>query len=73
MNKEEIIRMARETNITDGIELQREIDAVVRFAELIAAAERNFIEQKIHKLDITANTRMYVINHAIRARANNGT
>jgi hypothetical protein len=73
MNKEEIIRMARETNITDGIELPHEIDSVVLFAELIAAAERNSIEQKIHKLDITLPTRLYVINYAIRAKANNGT
>jgi hypothetical protein len=41
MDKEDIIRMAREAGLTDGIELQREIEAVVRFANLVAAAERN--------------------------------
>jgi hypothetical protein len=41
MNKEEIIRMAREADLTDGIELQREIEAVVRFVKLVAAAERD--------------------------------
>jgi hypothetical protein len=29
--------------------------------------EREAIEQKIHKLDITLNTRLYVINKAIRS------
>ena len=41
MTNDDIIRMAREVDLTDGVELQREIEAVVRFAELIAAAERN--------------------------------
>jgi hypothetical protein len=40
MNQDDIISMAREADLTDGIELQREIDAVMRFAELVAAAER---------------------------------
>lgn len=40
MNKDDIIRMAREANLTDGIELPHEIEAVERFAALVAAAER---------------------------------
>ena len=40
MTKEDIIRMAREANLTDGIELPHEIEAVERFANLVAAAER---------------------------------
>lgn len=40
MDKEDIIRMAREANLTDGIELPHEIEAVERFANLVAAAER---------------------------------
>lgn len=41
MTNEDIIRMAREANLTDGIELPHEIEAVERFAALVAAAERN--------------------------------
>ena len=40
MDKDDIIRMAREANLTDGIELPHEIEAVERFANLVAAAER---------------------------------
>lgn len=47
MTKDDIIRMAREADLTDGIELQREIDAVMRFAELVAAAEREAIARMI--------------------------
>ena len=40
MTRDDIIRMAREANLTDGIELPHEIEAVERFAALVAAAER---------------------------------
>ncbi len=40
MDKDDIIRMAREANLTDGIELPHEIEAVERFANLVAAEER---------------------------------
>ena len=40
MTRYDIIRMAREANLTDGIELPHEIEAVERFAALVAAAER---------------------------------
>ena len=41
MTRDDIIRMAREADLTDGIELPHEIEAVERFAALVAAAERN--------------------------------
>ena len=40
MTKDDIIRMAREAGLADGIELDREIAEFERFANLIAAAER---------------------------------
>ena len=40
MTRDEIIYMAREANLTDGIEIEREIVAIELFAKLIAAAER---------------------------------
>ena len=40
MTQEDILEMARSAGLTDGMELQHEIDAVMRFAELVAAAER---------------------------------
>ena len=40
MTKEDIIRMAREAGLADGIELDREIAEFERFANLVAAAER---------------------------------
>lgn len=40
MTQDDILEMARSAGLTDGIELQHEIDAVMRFAELVAAAER---------------------------------
>lgn len=41
MTQEDILEMAREAGLTDAaMELQHEIDAVMRFAEMVAAAER---------------------------------
>lgn len=37
MTKDEILSMARESDLTDGIELDHEIEAVMRFAVLVAA------------------------------------
>ena len=45
MDRDDIIRMAREANLTDGIELPHEIEAVERFAALVAAAEREKVAQ----------------------------
>lgn len=47
MTKDDIIRMAREANLTDGIELPHEIEAVERFAALVAAAERKDEREKV--------------------------
>ena len=40
MTQDDILEMARSMGLADSIELQHEIDAVMRFAELVAAAER---------------------------------
>ena len=47
MTRDDIIRMAREANLTDGIELPHEIEAVERFAALVAAAERKDKREKV--------------------------
>lgn len=41
MTKSEIIRMAREAGVADGIELPHEITSIELFAALVAEAERN--------------------------------
>ena len=46
MTQEDILEMARSSGVADGIELQHEIDAVMRFAELVAAAERKALANK---------------------------
>jgi hypothetical protein len=70
MNRDEIIRIACEAGLCDddGYSYSGNMPDIERFANLVAAAEREAIEQRIHKLDITLHTRLYVINHAIRAR-----
>lgn len=76
MTNEDIIRMAREAGweMDNSCVLEPQVvwyisqGQLERFAALVAAAEREAIEQRIHKLDITLHTRLYVINHAIRAR-----
>lgn len=40
LSRDDVIRMAREAGVTDGIELPAEVAAVERFAALVAAAER---------------------------------
>lgn len=40
MTQDDILEMARSAGLTDGIEMQHEIDAVMRFAVLVAAVER---------------------------------
>jgi hypothetical protein len=64
MTEKEIVRLAEEAEL--WAHKDREYAAIERFANLVAAAEREAIEQRIHKLDITLHTRLYVINHAIR-------
>lgn len=50
MAQEDILEMARSSGVADGIELQHEIDAVMRFAELVAAAEREACAKVCDKL-----------------------
>jgi hypothetical protein len=75
MTKDDIIRMAHKaggyTTERYPDEWRLDVDDLDRFANLVAAEEREAIEQRIHKLDITLHTRLYVINHAIRARSEN--
>lgn len=76
MTKDDIIRMAQEAGFAfDGVNTRIPLwisrpEELERFAALVAAAEREAIEQRLHKLDITLNTRLYVINHAVRTRSN---
>ena len=46
MTQDDILEMARSAGLTDSIELQHEIDAVMRFAELIAISEREAQKQQ---------------------------
>lgn len=46
MTQDDILQMACSAGLTDGIELQHEIDAVMRFAALVAAAEREALAKK---------------------------
>ena len=43
-------------------------DALLKFAALIAAAEREAIKQRVLKSDMTMANRLYVVNDLIRAR-----
>lgn len=38
MTQEDVLEMARSSGVTDGMELQHEIDALMRFAELVVDA-----------------------------------
>ena len=69
MNREQIIRMAREAGLAYGSD-EKPLNSVTRFADLVAAAEREAI-MKIcnrHTEPIAG-----VIHHAIRARGNSET
>lgn len=75
MNRKEAFKMAMDidghmNDSSQGIDLSWDsIEKLVNQAYAKgAAAEREAIEQKVHKADMTANTKMYVINHLIRAR-----
>lgn len=74
MTQDDILEMARSAGLTDGIELQHEIDAVMRFAELVAAAEREacakLCEDEAGEWWILsgANTSAHNCAKAIRAR-----
>jgi hypothetical protein len=74
MTKDDIIRMTKEANGYFA-ELPN-VDAWIfeeekyleRFADLVAAAEREAIEQRVLKSDMTMANRLYVVNDLIRAR-----
>ena len=56
MTQNDILEMARSAGLTDGIELQHEIDAVTRFAELVAAAERDACAQIVERNAATCDS-----------------
>ena len=65
MTKNEMMGLASEAGL--WVTSVERLKAIEKFTELVEAAEREAIEQRIHKLDITLHTRLYVINHAIRS------
>ena len=65
MTQDDILEMARSAGLTDGIELQHEIDAVMRFAELVAAAEREACAKTCE--DFAYGTSAYEIHHRFAA------
>ena len=65
MTQDDILEMARSAGLTDGIELQHEIDAVMRFAELVAAAEREACAKTCE--DFAYGTSAYEIYHRFAA------
>jgi hypothetical protein len=70
MTKDEIIRMAREAGIADGMELDREIAEFERFAKLVAAAEREACAVQLDEMAEKDKLTNYykVAANAIRAR-----
>ena len=68
MTKDDIIRMAREANLTDGIKLPHEIEAVERFASLVAAAEREACARVAESYEPRCDTCPSGVSNAIRAR-----
>ena len=66
MTRDDIIRMAREAGLADGIELDREIAEFERFANLVAAAEREAIASILDKYDHAVAPSLMA--KAIRAR-----
>ena len=83
MTKDDVICMAFKAGLTVGTNMSGiglvgspadigiahiTLDQMHHFADIVEAAAREAIEQRLHKLDITLNTRLYVINHAVRAR-----
>ena len=57
MTQEDILEMAREAGLTDAaMELQHEIDAVMRFGELVATAERDACAKVCDELAIPSRS-----------------
>lgn len=57
MTQDGILEMARRAGVTDGIELQHEIDTVMRFAELVAAAERTAVLNEVADMVASCDSR----------------
>jgi hypothetical protein len=69
MTNEQVMKIMEELGLHEGgVENWVPNNAWVKVANAAAAEECKLIEQRIHKLDITLHTRLYVINHAICAR-----
>ena len=65
MTQDDILEMARSAGLADGIELQHEIDAVMRFAEMVAAAEREACAKVCE--DFADGTSVYEVHHRFAA------
>ena len=75
MTQEDILEMARIAGLTDAAtELQHEIDAVMRFAELVAAAERTTVLNELADMVSSCDSRATPrgIAAAIRVRCIHG-
>ena len=57
MTQDGILEMARRAGVTDGIELQHEIDTVMRFAALVAAAERTAVLNEVADMVASCDSR----------------
>jgi hypothetical protein len=73
MTRDDIIRMAQRVGMSGMLtDVVTNIDELERFAYLVAAAsasvEREAIEQRVLKSDMTMANRLYVVNDLIRAR-----
>ena len=65
MNREDIIRMAREAEFESG-EIASMGDNFIRFAELVAAAKQEEIESTLMRLHEQAADRHNYFQHAIK-------
>jgi len=80
MNRKDLIGMARKVGLTDGVELRGEVEAIERFAALIAAAEREECAKLCGELaddaakcqDFHAISALEEAMSVIRARGENG-
>ena len=65
MNREDIIRMAREAGISDSWDLNWQDKIIERFAELVASAERDEIVQILE--DSTGYVQMDFIRERVQS------
>jgi hypothetical protein len=73
MTRDDIIRLADESNLLDGIDLDCEIQAVIKFANLVIAAEREACAKVCDTYDVAEDVNSCDtaegIAAAIRARS----